>query len=88
MQNKTYNVPENAPETVNEPETAYRTNTADASSIDGWDPNVPFHGTQEEWWNHFHEIEQGEFMTWDEHKKQFEAWKKEYFTPTSEIHNS
>ena len=47
-------------------------------SSDEWNPNVPFHGTQEEWWEHFHQIEQGEFMTWEEHKKKFNAWKMEY----------
>jgi hypothetical protein len=24
-------------------------------------PNVPFHATQEEWWDYFYNIEQGEF---------------------------
>jgi lysophospholipase L1-like esterase len=26
-----------------------------------WNPNVPFYGTQEEWWKHFHSIEEEEF---------------------------
>ena len=72
MQNKIYNIPSNVSETVNELE------VAEVSSANEWNPNVPFHGTQEEWWEHFHEIEQGEFMTWEEHKKQFDAWKKNY----------
>jgi hypothetical protein len=70
-------VPENAPETVNEAEIAYQANTSNVDTAD-WDPNIPFHGTQEEWWDHFHEIEQGEFMTLDEFDHKFEAWKKEY----------
>ena len=45
-----------------------------------WNPNVPFHGTQEEWWDHFHEIEKGPFMSLEEHQKKFEAWKKEFLT--------
>ena len=46
--------------------------------ISEWNPNVPFHGTQEEWREHFHEIEQGEFMTLDEFDRKFGAWKKDY----------
>jgi len=45
-----------------------------------WNPNVPFTCTQEEFWEHIHEIERGEFSTWEEHKKKFNAWKKEYLT--------
>jgi len=45
-------------------------------SSDEWNPNVPFHGTQEEWWEHFHQIEQGKFMTIEEADKKFEAWRK------------
>jgi hypothetical protein len=78
MQNKPYRKPDAAPDTVNEPETAYSTNTPDTSSADRWNPNVPFHGTQEEWWEHFHRIEEGEFMSWEEYKNKFEAWKKDY----------
>ena len=48
------------------------------SSSDRWNPNVPFIGTQEQWWEHFHEIEKGEFMAWEEHKKKFNVWKMEY----------
>jgi hypothetical protein len=43
-----------------------------------WNPNVPFIGTQEEWWEHFHEIEEGNFMPWEEHQKKFKEWKKNY----------
>ncbi|MDR2466648.1 MAG: hypothetical protein LBD35_04570, partial [Prevotellaceae bacterium] len=66
MQNKPYRKPDAAPDTVNEPETAYQANTPDISSADDWNPNVPFHGTQEEWWEHFHRIEEGEFYTIEE----------------------
>jgi len=50
------------------------------SSSDQWNPNVPFIGTQEEWWEHFHQIEQGNFSTWEEHQKKFNAWKQEFLT--------
>ena len=48
------------------------------SSSDRWNPNVPFIGTQEEWWEHFHQIEKGEFTPLKEANREFEAWKKEY----------
>jgi len=47
-------------------------------SSDEWNPNVPFHGTQEEWWKHFHQIEQGEFTPLEQANKEFHAWKMEY----------
>ena len=68
---------------VSEPAVAYQGNSARAvhtkySASNRWNPNVPFHGTQEEWWEHFHNIEEGEFMTIEEADKKFETWKKEY----------
>jgi len=73
MSKKTYNIPEDVPQTISEPAVAYQT-----SSSAHWNPNVPFHGTQEEWWEHFHQIEQGEFMTPNEYHKRFEAWRKDF----------
>ena len=43
-----------------------------------WNPNVPFHGTQEEWWEHIRRIEAGNFTPWDEAKKEFNAWKTQF----------
>jgi hypothetical protein len=78
MPNKPYKIPDNTPETVSEPAVAYRKTPAETSSSDSWNPNVPFHGTQEEWWDHIHQIEEGHFMSAEEHKREFAAWKKEY----------
>ncbi|MCL1932787.1 MAG: hypothetical protein FWF53_03095 [Candidatus Azobacteroides sp.] len=80
MPNKSYKIPKNPSKTVSEPATAYQRQpaTAEISSSDEWNPNVPFHGTQEEWWEHFRRIEEGNFSTWEEHQKRFDAWKKEY----------
>jgi len=80
MSDKLYKIPENTLKTIHEPVTAYQNRpvTAEISSSDRWNPNVPFHGTQEEWWEHFHRIEEGNFETWEEHQKKFYAWKKEY----------
>jgi hypothetical protein len=78
MQNKPYKNPENTPTTLNEPAVAYRRANVESSSSGKWNPNVPFHGTQEEWWEHFHRIEEGEFMTLEEFDRKFETWKKEY----------
>jgi len=78
MRNKPYKIPENTPQTANEPVAAYRQNVVETSLSGNWNPNVPFHGTQEEWWEHFHRIEEGNFETWEEHQKKFYAWKKEF----------
>ena len=76
---KTYQVPDDAPMMVAEPAVAYGRDAAqEISYSDNWNPNVPFHGTQEEWWEHFHRIEKGEFDTWEEHQKKFYAWKKKF----------
>jgi hypothetical protein len=75
MSNKPYKLTENTTESVAEPAVAYLSN-AEISS-DGWNPNTPFIGTQEEWWEHFHRIEAGEFMSLEEYFKQFDEWKKD-----------
>lgn len=61
---------------VNEPEATYE--TVSTEIVDKWNPNKPFHGTQEEWWEHFHEIEKGEFTPLEEANKKFEEWKEQY----------
>ena len=76
MQHKLYKNQGDTAENI--AELAVNCDTIDAKN--NWNPNVPFIGTQEEWWEHFHQIEKGEFMTWEEHKKKFNAWKKEYLT--------
>ena len=81
MSRKSYKTPkDNTSMTVGESVTAYqrRPATAKTSSSNEWNPNVPFYGTQEEWWEHFHQIEEGEFMTIEEADRKFEAWKKDY----------
>ena len=77
MTNKSYKPSKDEPMTINEPAVAYQTAISQTSFSDQWNPNVPFHGTQEEWWEHFHRIEEGNFVTWEEHQKKFYAWKKE-----------
>ena len=42
-----------------------------------WDPTKPMQFTQEEIWEHIHEIEKGPFLTLDEGFKRFEAWKQD-----------
>jgi len=78
MPKKSYNIQKDAPVNVAEPAVAYRTTNAEVLSSDNWNPNVPFHGTQEEWWEHFHRIEAGNFMTIEEADREFEIWKKEF----------
>ena len=77
MSNKPYKTSEETPASINEPAAAYE-RTARTSSSDRWNPNVPFHGTQEEWWDHFHKIEEGPFYSLEEANKEFEEWKKEF----------
>lgn len=78
MSTKLHKTSDDVPMTVSEPTVAYRIKPLEISSSDKWNPNVPFHGTQEEWWEHFHRIEEGEFMSIEEADKEFEAWKKKY----------
>ena len=85
MQTKMYHTSETEPIIASEPAVAYlgRRDRAcpvstGASSPNSWNPNVPFHGTQEEWWEHFHRIEEGNFMTIEEADKEFNEWKKKY----------
>ncbi|MDO5665922.1 MAG: hypothetical protein Q4G63_11790 [Bacteroidia bacterium] len=59
---------------VSEPEITYEA----SSTVDKWNPNKPFHGTQEEWWEHFREIEKGEFTPLESANQEFDEWKKEY----------
>ena len=58
---------------VGEPETVYET----SRDVDKWNPNKPFHGTQDEWWEHFHEIEKGEFSPVKETHERVSQWLKE-----------
>jgi len=46
------------------------------STFGKWNPNVPFHCTQEEFIAHIRSIEQGEFMSLEEHERRFEAWRR------------
>jgi len=77
MTTKPYKIEDPAPLTACEPAVAYERAGAETPSSDGWNPNVPFHGTQEEWWEHFHQIEEGPFYTLEEADEEFEVWKKE-----------
>jgi hypothetical protein len=81
MANKPYKTPENDESMIlNDPVATYQRRTVKILPPKEWNPNVPFHGTQEEWWEHFHRIEEGDFETWEDHQKKFHAWKKEYLT--------
>ena len=76
MQRKACKITDDATMTVCEPAVAYGTMVAEVSSSDKWNPNVPFHCTQEEFLEHIHNIEQGEFMSWEECKRKHQQWKK------------
>jgi len=54
MPNKQYKTEDNASDVVSEPALAYhRSKTIETDFANNWNPNVPFCGTQEEWWEHF-----------------------------------
>jgi hypothetical protein len=82
MPRNSYKTPKNMPATVNEPVVTYQHTCSDVaynvSTENNWNPNVPFHGTQEEWWEHFHRIEKSEFTPLEEANREFEVWKKEF----------
>jgi len=44
------------------------------SSSNRWNPNVPFTCTQEEFWEHIHEIEQGKFYPVSETHQRISQW--------------
>ena len=75
MANNIYQIPESESMKACEPATVYNTK---AENSDRWNPNVPFHGTQKEWREHFHCIEEGNFMTLEEFDHKFETWKSKY----------
>jgi len=76
MQAKPYKIPKNTSQAVSEPAVAYQLRPAPAeiSLSNKWNPNVPFHGAQEEWWKHFHQIEEGPFYPVSEVHKRVSQW--------------
>ncbi len=71
MPKKPYRIKKDKSDTASEPAAAYqKTNTAAGE----WNPNVPFHGTQEEWWEHVHHIEEGSFSPVAEVHQRIVQW--------------
>ena len=76
MSRKLYQITGKEEIAIAEPAAAYGPAAPEISASDDWNPNVPFHGTQEEWRKHFRRIEEGEFMSIEEADEKFETWKK------------
>jgi hypothetical protein len=74
MPNKPYKAAKNKQNIVSEPAVAYRKTNAKTFTSSEWNPNVPFHGTQEEWWEHFHRIEEGSFYPVSEVHQRISQW--------------
>ncbi len=74
MPKKPYKIPEKKPTIAGEPAVAYGKDVACRSTAADWNPNAPFHGTQEEWWEHFHRIEEGEFYPASETHQRVSKW--------------
>ena len=74
MPRKSYKTQKNVSMAVNEPAVGYETMAPKVSSANDWNPNIPFHGTQEEWWAHFHQIERGEFYPVSEVHQRISQW--------------
>ena len=74
MPKKPYKTPKKAPVTIGEPAVTYESAVSEISSSNKWNPNIPFHGTQEEWWDHFHRIEEGPFYPVSEVHQRISQW--------------
>jgi hypothetical protein len=62
--------------TANEPAVAYqKLEHSDSTRWMGWNPNVPFHGTQNDWREHFHQIEKENFTNLATANQEFDEWK-------------
>ena len=53
------------------------------SPADKWNPNLPFHVTQEELWEHIHEIERGPFIPVEELHQNIRQWMERKSTRQS-----
>jgi len=51
-----------------------RNKSFDTSTTDQWSPNVPFNGTQKEWWDYFHGIEESCFSSISESHQRVSQW--------------
>jgi hypothetical protein len=47
----------------------------DETMTKAWSPNIPFHGTQADWWEHFHQIEKENFTPLTTANQEFEEWR-------------
>ena len=77
MSNKPHKTSNDTPTNLDKPAVTSENATVQTSS-DRWNPNVPFHGTQEEWWEHFHKIEQGTFYPVEETFQRISQWLDNY----------
>ena len=78
MSKEIFTPAQNVAMSIAEPAVAYQSASVKTSLIESWNPNIPFHGTQEEWWEHFNRIEEGNFITLEEFDHKFEAWRMRY----------
>jgi hypothetical protein len=81
METKSYPIADNEPLSVAEPAVAYLRRNPERSGFrntGNWGPNALFNGTQEEFLEHIHRIEQGNFTPLEEANREFELWKTEY----------
>jgi len=74
MQNKSYKVLNDNQITVEESAIAYQTSFTKTPDSFKLSSNIPFHGTQEEWWERFHYIEKGTFCSVSEVHQRISQW--------------
>ena len=74
MGDQSYKIPESTLSKASEPVETYQREIVNYSTSDPWNPNVPFHGTQKEWWDHFHEIEESCFSSISESHQRVSQW--------------
>jgi len=72
--NPTLSYPQNTTRANSFRETAEYNGVAVADISSKWNPNVPFHCTQEEFEEHIHSIEQGEFHPVAEAHQRISKW--------------
>jgi hypothetical protein len=77
MSSKPYKVQNKKSTTVHEPAVDYQPAATSTSSSGECNPNHPVHATEEEWQDHFHQIEKGKFYTAEEYNRKWEIRKKE-----------
>jgi hypothetical protein len=74
---RVYKDPKKTDKCVNEPGIAYQKldSHEDNTMTKAWNPNVPFQGTEDDWQEHFYQIEREHFTPLTTANQEFEEWR-------------